>query len=168
MASTDFEIKSYPDMWESLGMNVERFEKMRCVLGDVYQTTFLAQENRPQRMDYFNWIVSEIHGGRIREILDAKKEGRPVVGTFCVYVPEELIIAAGGICIGLCGGSQGPVPDAEKTLPRNICPMVKSAYGFKVAKSAPIFSLLISSTVRLPVMPRKRPGSFLTGKCRPM
>lgn len=139
MASTDFEIKSYPDMWESLGMNVERFEKMRCVLGDVYQTTFLAQENRPQRMDYFNWIVSEIHGGRIREILDAKKEGRPVVGTFCVYVPEELIIAAGGICIGLCGGSQGPVPDAEKTLPRNICPMVKSAYGFKVAKVCPYF-----------------------------
>jgi hypothetical protein len=88
MDSATFEVKSYPDMWKSLGMNVERFEKMRCVLGDVFQATFLSQENRPKRMDYFNWIVSEIHGGRIREILDAKKEGRPVVGTFCVYVPE--------------------------------------------------------------------------------
>lgn len=38
MESTKFEVKSYPDMWESLGTNVERFEKMRCVLGDVFQT----------------------------------------------------------------------------------------------------------------------------------
>ena len=33
MESSTFDIKSYPDMWESLGMNVERFEKMRCVFG---------------------------------------------------------------------------------------------------------------------------------------
>ena len=72
-------------------------------------------------------MISEIHGGRVQELLDAKKQGRPVVGTFCVFVPEELILAAGGVCVGLCGGSQGSVPDAEKTLPRNICPMVKSA-----------------------------------------
>lgn len=136
---TTFEVKKYPEMWESLGMDVERFEKMRCVLGDVYQKTFLFQSNRPKAMEYFDWIISEIHGGRIKEILDAKNEGRPVIGTFCVYVPEELVLAAGGICLGLCGGSQGPIPDAEKVLPRNICPMVKSAYGFKIAKVCPYF-----------------------------
>ena len=134
-----FEVKSYPEMWKSLGMNVERFEKMRCVLGDVYQKTFMMQENRPKSMDYFDLTMAEIHGGRIVELLEAKKQGRPVVGTFCVFVPEELILAAGGICIGLCGGSPGPIPDAEKVLPRNICPMVKSAYGFKAAKVCPYF-----------------------------
>lgn len=139
MEAAAFEIKQYKDMWEELGMDVERFEKMRCVLGDVYQKAFLFQNNRPKAMDYFDWIISEIHGGRIKEILDAKKAGSPVVGTFCVYVPEELVIAAGGICLGLCGGSPGPIPDAEKVLPRNICPMVKSAYGFKVAKVCPYF-----------------------------
>lgn len=136
---SQFEVKAYPEMWKSLGMNVERFEKMRCVLGDVYQKTFMLQENRPKAMDYFDHIIAELHGGRIREILDAKKQGRPVVGTFCVYVPEELVLAAGGVCIGLCGGSQGSIPDAEKVLPRNICPLVKSAYGFKVAKVCPYF-----------------------------
>ncbi|MEW5743847.1 MAG: double-cubane-cluster-containing anaerobic reductase [Nitrospirota bacterium] len=139
METAAFEIKQYKDMWHELGMDVERFEKMRCVLGDVYQKAFLFQNNRPKGMGYFDWIVSEIHGGRVREILDAKKQGSPVVGTFCVYVPEELVIAAGGICLGLCGGSPGPIPDAEKVLPRNICPMVKSAYGFKVAKVCPYF-----------------------------
>ncbi len=90
-------------------------------------------------MDYFDGIISEIHGGRVKELLDAKKQGKPVVGTFCVFVPEELILAAGGVCVGLCGGSQGSIPDAEKTLPRNICPMVKSAYGFKDGKICPYF-----------------------------
>ncbi len=139
MTMGNFEVKSYPEMWKSLGMNVERFEKMRCVLGDVYQKTFLMQENRPKSMDYFDITVAEIHGGRIAELLEAKKQGRPVVGTFCIFVPEELVLAAGGICIGLCGGSPGPIPDAEKVLPRNICPMVKSAYGFKAAKVCPYF-----------------------------
>jgi benzoyl-CoA reductase/2-hydroxyglutaryl-CoA dehydratase subunit BcrC/BadD/HgdB len=134
-----FEVKAYPEMWKSLGMNVERFEKMRVMLGDVYSKVFLSQKNRPQRIDYFDHIISEIHGGRVREILDAKKEGRPVVGTFCVFVPEELVLAAGGVCVGLCGGSQGSVPDAETVLPRNICPMVKSAYGFKLGKICPYF-----------------------------
>jgi len=139
MSEKTFEIKSYPEMWKELGMDVERFEKMRCVLGDVYQKSFMFQENRPKGMDYFDWIISEIHGGRIAEILDAKKAGRPVVGTFCVYIPEELVVAADGVCLGLCGGSPGSIPDAEKTLPRNICPMVKSAYGFKAAKICPYF-----------------------------
>ena len=134
-----FEVKAYPEMWKSLGMNVERFEKMRVMLGDVYTKAFLSQKNRPQRMDYFNHIISEIHGGRVMEILDAKKQGKPVVGTFCVFVPEELVLAAGGVCVGLCGGSQGSVPDAETVLPRNICPMVKSAYGFKLGKICPYF-----------------------------
>ncbi len=97
------------------------------------------QDNRPKGMDYFDNLIAEIHGGRIAEILEAKKKGSPVVGTFCVFVPEELIVAAGGICLGLCGGSPGSIPDAEKTLPRNICPMVKSAYGFKVGKICPYF-----------------------------
>jgi len=32
MEASKFEVKSYPYMWESLGMNVERFEEMRCVV----------------------------------------------------------------------------------------------------------------------------------------
>ena len=134
-----FEVKAYPEMWKSLGMNVERFDKMRVMLGDAYTKIYLSQKNRPSRMDYFDGMISEIHGGRVQELLDAKKQGRPIVGTFCVFVPEELILAAGGVCVGLCGGSQGSVPDAEKTLPRNICPMVKSAYGFKAGNICPYF-----------------------------
>jgi len=139
MEGQGFEVKAYPEMWESLGMDVPRFDKARQMLGDAYGKMYLQQPNRPTKMAYFDEMIAEIHGGRVRELLDAKSQGRPVVGTFCVYIPEEVVVAAGGICVGLCGGSQGSVPDAEKILPRNICPMVKSAFGFKAGRICPYF-----------------------------
>ena len=142
MEQKRFEVKSYPEMWEELGVDVSRFEKMRCVLGEVDAKSFFMQKNRPAAMDYFDGVMAEIHGARIGELVAAKKQGRPVVGTFCVYVPEEIIMAAGGICVGLCGGSPGSIPDAEKILPRNICPMVKSAFGFKAGRICPYYQVV--------------------------
>lgn len=142
MEAENFEIKAYPEMWEELDMDVTRFEKSRKMLGDVYSRMYLTQKNRPNKMAYFDDMISEIFGQRIQEMRDGKKDGHPVVGTFCVYIPEEVVVAAGGVCVGLCGGSQGSIPDAEQILPRNICPMVKSAYGFKAGKICPYFQVV--------------------------
>ena len=139
MESKPFEVKSNPELWKKLGMDVERFSAMPPMITAAYNKIFLSQSNRPNAMAYFDGMVSEIHSGRIEELVKAKEEGHPVVGTFCVYVPEEIILAGDGICVGLCGGSQGSIADAEKILPRNICPMVKSAFGFKVGKICPYF-----------------------------
>ena len=139
MEGANFQVKPYPEMWKDLDIDVDRFDKARLMLGEVYSKMYLAQPNRPVKMAYFDDMISEIFGRRIEEMLEVKKEGRPVVGTFCVYIPEEVVVAAGGVCVGLCGGSQGSIPDAEKILPRNICPMVKSAYGFKAGKICPYF-----------------------------
>ncbi len=142
MTTASFEVKAYPEMWAELEMDVARFDKARQMLGEIYGKMFLGQSARPRAMAYFDTMISEIFGARIQEMRAAKQEGRPVVGTFCVYVPEEIVVAAGGICVGLCGGSQGSVPDAEKILPRNICPMVKSAYGFKAGRICPYFQVV--------------------------
>ncbi|MBU0485366.1 MAG: 2-hydroxyacyl-CoA dehydratase family protein [Proteobacteria bacterium] len=139
MSSKNFEVKAYPEMWAELDMDVPRFDKARQMLGEVYGKMYLSQVNRPEKMAYFDNMVSEIFGGRIKEMLEVKKTGKPIVGTFCVYIPEEIVVAAGGVCVGLCGGSAGSIPDAEKILPRNICPMVKSAYGFKAGRICPYF-----------------------------
>ncbi|ACD93828.1 double-cubane-cluster-containing anaerobic reductase [Trichlorobacter lovleyi] len=134
-----FEVKSDPQLWEKLGMDVARFTGMPAMLTQAYTNIFLAQQNRPDRMAYFDGMVENIHTGRIHELMEAKEAGKPVIGTFCVYIPEEVVVAAGGVCVGLCGGAQGSIADAEKVLPRNICPMVKSAFGFKVGKICPYF-----------------------------
>ena len=134
-----FAVNTDPALWAGLDMDVERFLNVPPMLSQVFTQVFLSQDNRPRAMSYFDDMVRNIFTGRIREILAAKEEGRPVIGTFCVYVPEEVILAAGGVCVGLCGGSQGSIADAEKILPRNICPMVKSAFGFKVGRICPYF-----------------------------
>jgi benzoyl-CoA reductase/2-hydroxyglutaryl-CoA dehydratase subunit BcrC/BadD/HgdB len=45
-----------------------------------------------------------------------------VLGTFCVFVPEELGLAAGAICVGLCAGAAIGKESAEKILPRTPAP----------------------------------------------
>jgi benzoyl-CoA reductase/2-hydroxyglutaryl-CoA dehydratase subunit BcrC/BadD/HgdB len=140
--SEQFQVKTDPELWAKLDMDVERFSNVPPVLTGAFNDIFLSQENRPKGMAYFDDMVSNIFTGRIQEMYDAREEGRPVIGTFCVYVPEEIIDAANGVCVGLCGGSQFSVPDAEKILPRNICPMVKSAFGFKVGRVCPFFQVV--------------------------
>jgi benzoyl-CoA reductase/2-hydroxyglutaryl-CoA dehydratase subunit BcrC/BadD/HgdB len=66
-----------------------------------------------------------------------KEQGYGVAGTFCSYVPVELFLAAGIVYVGLCSTSEETIPEAEKTLPRNLCPLIKASYGFAVADKCP-------------------------------
>jgi benzoyl-CoA reductase/2-hydroxyglutaryl-CoA dehydratase subunit BcrC/BadD/HgdB len=66
-----------------------------------------------------------------------KEQGRGVVGTFCTYVPVELIMAAGLVPVGLCSTSDETIGEAEKVLPRNLCPLIKASYGFAAADKCP-------------------------------
>ena len=83
------------------------------------------------------FVVSEVHGLRIKELQDAKATGKKIVGTFCVFVPEEIVLAAGGIQVGLCAGAEIGKNEAEKILPRNTCALIKSFVGFKLARLCP-------------------------------
>jgi len=124
-------------MWKGLDLNLEAHDGLLGVLSDAYKGIYLAQENRPEGMKYFDFVISEVHGLRIEEIVEAKKEKRKVIGTFCVYVPEELILAVDGVCIGLCAGADVGSDEAEKYVPRNTCALIKAFMGFKLAGLCP-------------------------------
>jgi benzoyl-CoA reductase/2-hydroxyglutaryl-CoA dehydratase subunit BcrC/BadD/HgdB len=129
----------YLEMWKNLGMNIEKHNILLNALGDFYKSIYLSQKNRPKKMDYFDFVVSEIHGLRIKELNDHRAKGKKVIGAFCVYAPEELAYAADASMVGLCGGADFSVPDAETILPRNLCPLIKSFYGFKISGTCPYF-----------------------------
>ncbi|HIE29813.1 TPA: 2-hydroxyacyl-CoA dehydratase [Candidatus Poribacteria bacterium] len=131
----------YLQIWEDLGLDIDRHNTLLDILPGVYQDVYLSQENRPEGMKYFDFVVSEIHGLRVKELVEHKEKGGKVFGTFCVYVPDELIIAAGGAAVGLCGGTDFSIPAAEEILPRNLCPLIKSAFGFKVSRTCPYFEV---------------------------
>ena len=131
----------YRAMWEKLGINLDRHDLLMGVLPVVFEKTFLNQHGRPQAMGFYDYVVSEIHGLRVKELVEHKEKGGKVFGTFCVYVPEEIIIAAGGIAVGLCGGADFSVPTGEQILPRNLCALIKSAVGFKIGRTCPYFQV---------------------------
>ena len=128
-------------MWESLGMDLETHDQLCEVLPQAFGDVFLSQENRPEAMDYYNFVIAEIHGVRPQELIKAQEEGKKVFGTFCVYVPDELIFAANAIATGLCGGSQFWVPGGEKVLPTNTCPLIKASVGARLDRTCPFFRI---------------------------
>jgi benzoyl-CoA reductase/2-hydroxyglutaryl-CoA dehydratase subunit BcrC/BadD/HgdB len=71
----------------------------------------------------------------------AKAAGKPVVGILCEFTPRELIMAAGGVPICLCGGSANTIPAAEQHLPANLCPLIKSTYGYHLLGSNPFLEM---------------------------
>ncbi|MGE5398537.1 MAG: double-cubane-cluster-containing anaerobic reductase [Chitinophagales bacterium] len=131
----------YRQMWTDLGMDLEKHDLLCEVLPDAFGGIYLSQKNRPQGMDFYDFVVSEIHGVRPSELIEHQKQGGKVFGTFCVYVPDEVVFAAGGIAAGLCGGSQFWVSGGEKVLPANTCPLIKASVGARLDKTCPFFQI---------------------------
>ncbi len=69
-----------------------------------------------------------------------KKDGHAAVGFYCLYSPTEIAVAAGAIPLPLCGTSNNPIDAAEDVLPRNLCPLIKSSYGFAITNTCPFFA----------------------------
>ena len=84
----------YDEMWEKLNLDLTAHEGLLQVLGKFYGDIYLTQEGRLKGMEYLDFVLSEVHGLRIKEIQAAKAQGRKVIGTFCVFVPEELVPVA--------------------------------------------------------------------------
>lgn len=70
---------------------------------------------------------------------EIKDKGIPVVGAYCTYFPREIAMAMGAVTVGLCSTSDETIPDAEKDLPKNLCPLIKSSYGFAKTDKCPFF-----------------------------
>lgn len=70
---------------------------------------------------------------------ELKDKGTPVVGAYCTYFPKEIAMAMGASTVSLCSTSDETIPEAEKDLPKNLCPLIKSSYGFAKTDKCPFF-----------------------------
>jgi benzoyl-CoA reductase/2-hydroxyglutaryl-CoA dehydratase subunit BcrC/BadD/HgdB len=71
----------------------------------------------------------------------AKAQGKRIVGIMCEYTPRELIMAADAVPVCLCGGSAEMIGPAEEHLPANLCPLIKSTYGYHVERKNPFLEM---------------------------
>ena len=93
------------------------------------------QKNLPE-------IFEEFAEGRRNSFITAKElkdKNIPLIGVFCTYFPQEIALAMGAATVSLCSTSDETIPDAEQDLPRNLCPLIKSSYGFAKTDKCPFF-----------------------------
>ena len=110
---------------------------------------------------------SDARKAGLLRVKQVKEEGGRVAGIFCTFTPTEILDAAGFTSVSLCGMSDETIPAAEEHLPRNMCPLIKSSYGFAVSDKCPYtyFSdLLVGETT----CDGKKKMYELLGKLKPM
>ena len=94
----------------------------------------MAQEQAlPRTFEEFN----EQRKAHFIAVKNFKQAGNRIVGYLCSYTPLEIIDAAGASSVALCGTSDEVIPDAERVLPANLCPLIKSTYGFAYSQKCP-------------------------------
>ncbi len=124
-------------LWRELGLDMEFHAKVLDSIHAHFARQVTSRPGRPVRMAYFDGVILGAHGARVREIMARQAEGAKFVGTFCVYVPEEILLALGAVYLALCGGTAVTIPHAEKKFPRNMCPLVKSTLGLADSETCP-------------------------------
>lgn len=90
---------------------------------------------RPKLMEQ----IEGLRGENSVKIKEAHEAGKKIVGMYCVFSPSEIALAADAISVTLCGTTQEPIEAAERDLPRNLCPLIKSSYGFAITDTCPYF-----------------------------
>lgn len=86
--------------------------------------------------EHFEEYAEARRNGFIK-VKNIKENGGMIAGIFCTFTPLEIIEAAGMHPVSLCGSSEEPIIDAEAHLPKNICPLIKSSYGFALTDTCP-------------------------------
>lgn len=87
-------------------------------------------------------IFEEFAEGRRNAFIKAKElkdKDVPLIGVFCTYFPQEIALSMGAATVSLCATSDETIADAEQDLPRNLCPLIKSSYGFAKTDKCPFF-----------------------------
>ena len=92
---------------------------------------------------------SEVRRNGFIKAKELKESGKKLVGVFCAFTPVEIPMAAKAVTVSVCGVSEDPISEAEKILPRNLCPLIKSSFGHAITDTCPYFyfsDLLIAET----------------------
>lgn len=106
--------------------------------GAPQEDLHIVETNRLNRtLDWFGRMIPNCK----EYAAQAHATRKPIVGIMCEFAPRELLMAAGTVPVCLCGGDADTIPAAETQLPGNLCPLIKSTYGYFVEKSNPFLEL---------------------------
>lgn len=70
-----------------------------------------------------------------------REKGKNIIGIYCGFAPLEIIRAMGAAPAVLCAFANKTIEAAETVLPANLCPLIKSSYGFLKTDTCPFFAI---------------------------
>ena len=116
---------------EKVPLNIEYCRKSYLFYNEKKMILYISISLFIEKMQHFKSLdyIKNSYNKRICQLADERKAGKKIVGTLCLFVPDEIIFAAGADRVILCGGKNDTISIAEQYLPRNICPLVKSSFG---------------------------------------
>ena len=83
------------NLLQKLGVNIELHDQLIAYNARLFDRVFTQAQNRPAAMDHFDWAFHASHAERVREIYEFRAAGGKAIGTFCIFVPDEIALAAG-------------------------------------------------------------------------
>jgi benzoyl-CoA reductase/2-hydroxyglutaryl-CoA dehydratase subunit BcrC/BadD/HgdB len=96
--------------------------------------------NRPKSMEYFD-LAADFFGQREKELREFKARGGKIIGYSCMFVPIELILAAGAIPIRIDSGFYSPAKLGDQVVPVEVCPLIRSMIGLGMAHQYPYLEM---------------------------
>jgi hypothetical protein len=60
-------------MWTELNIDLKSHDMLLNALGPLFQEVYLSQKNRPTGMGFYDFVVGDIHGIRVRGISAANE-----------------------------------------------------------------------------------------------
>jgi benzoyl-CoA reductase/2-hydroxyglutaryl-CoA dehydratase subunit BcrC/BadD/HgdB len=105
-------------------------EKILNGMRDASRDLARRLQQRPGRLPGLS--VFETMFTTEQRLAELRASDRRVAGTYCYFVPEELLRAFDVTPVRLCSGFTETIAPSEEVLPRDICPLVKSSFGSAV------------------------------------
>jgi benzoyl-CoA reductase/2-hydroxyglutaryl-CoA dehydratase subunit BcrC/BadD/HgdB len=106
------------------------------IVSETLQKMKASDKNRPRTMIYFD-DMADLFGKRKKEIIEAKKNGKKVIGYLCLFAPIELIIAADAIPVRVNSGWYDAAKIGDRVIPVEVCPVIRSTIGAKMVNLSP-------------------------------
>lgn len=113
----------------------QRFTEKSAYTAAKYLRRIEELSGIPESLVPFLDVLRKIHVNFESTISD-----KPCIGTYCVTVPQELILAAGAMDVKLCSGSFTAFSIGEDVTPRDACPLVKAVAGMQEIGAVPPYS----------------------------
>ncbi len=129
-----------------LGMEVKEF----------FRKITEASPDRPKAMEYFDNFLRRIYCDDA-----APASTRPLIGTMCVQVPDELIYAAGAVPYRLCNGSSTYDLCGAEFMPAKSCPVVRATTGMLHAAQINLKEQLAAVIIPTTCDQKKKAGELI-------